>query len=349
LTDKQLSILGKAARVGAFLWRYRWAVAVLAVAVAVTVFWKACVPSFGERSVTVGRINITDISPTRKLKVLSWYKEVMVSQTRQDAGIFGYDEEQICAICPARLDLGFDLSECDSVWYVERNDSVWVTLPPVTILNRDRWLVSDAERRIPIEQGKWSAAEKKDLSTRANALMLFKCEKNDCWSKAEEQGRRTVTDILSSLGKKNISVRILPRRRSPRVTLPASLSEAQRANPYRFFTLSDGTACLRYQNGSHLYYKGLSYAELFAVAELYYTFHSADHYTVTRNGQHVDFIHKARAAAPFPTAKAPLLSEQMAARNLLTILHRDVFLSAPLSFTWHEQDRYGRELWSVGK
>lgn len=349
MTEKQQSLLTKALQVAAFLWRYRWAVAVLVVAVAVSLFWKTCVPSFGEQTVTVGRIHITDISPTRKLKALSWYREIMVSHTKTDPGIFGYSEDRICAVYPARLDLGFDLTQCDSTWYEERGDSVWVTLPPVTILNKDRWLVSDAERRIPIEQGKWTADEKKDLSTRANALMIYKCEKNDCWVKAEEQGRRTVTDILTSLGKKNISVYILPRRRTPGVTLPASLSEARRGNPYQFYTLSDGTRCLRYRNGSHLYYKGISYAELFAVAELYYTLHTADHYSVIRNGRHVDFIHKAQSATLFPTAKAPLLSDQLAARNLLTVLHRDIFLSQPLSFTWHEQDRYGRELWSVEK
>ncbi len=349
MTEKQSSFWEKAIRIAAFLWRYRWAVVVTIVAVAVTLFWKTCVPSFGKRTVTVGKISVTDISQTRKLKVLSWYKELMVSQTKQDAGIFGYDENQICAVYPARLDLGVDLTKCDSTWYEERNDSVWVTLPPIEILNKDQWLVSDAERRIPIEQGKWTSAEKKELSTRANALMLWKCEKSDCWDKAERQARRTVTDILSSLGKKNISVYILPRKRSPQTTLPASLAEARRANPYRFFTLTDGTRCLRYQNGSHLYYDGLSYAELFAVAELYYTFHTADHYSVKRSGQHVEFIHKAKASTFLPSSASPLLSEQMAARNVLTILHRDIFLSQPLTITWREQDRFGRDLWTIEK
>ena len=160
---------------------------------------------------TVGAVSISDISPTEKLKVLTVYKEICVNQVKDSQGLFSSitkSKDQICAIYPARLDLGFDLSKCDTNWIQVVNDSTFVTLPPVEVLNKDNECIDETNMRVPIEKGEWSAKEKNALRVTANKMMLEQCRQEKCYELAEEQGLVVVKQFIETLGKENVRVQI---------------------------------------------------------------------------------------------------------------------------------------------
>ena len=182
---------------------------------------------------TVGPLTLRDISNTEQLKVFTARKEVLVSQHRINSGLIMDSEDKIYVIYPATLQLGFDLSKCDSTNVAVSGDSVTVKLPPVSILNRDGHAVDEASKRTAIESGQWSAQEMTDLRQRAEALMVRNCEYDSCYARAEQLGRQMVQSMLQSMGYSYVDVDIA-RRSDYGLCLVDRRFRNQ--HPYRWYT-----------------------------------------------------------------------------------------------------------------
>jgi len=234
---------------------------------------------FDER-VEVGHIQISDISKTEKLKVLTMYKEVIVSQYKQEHGrFFGTNDYQIHSIYPGRVDLGFDLSKCDENWISMSGDTAIVSLPAVEILNKDKWLIDETKKQTPIEDGKWYAADYDKMAHRANALIIRNCELDNCYTLAEQQGFKVISNLLKTLGYENIKINIQRRDKyKPYYTI--NKSQGRYNNPHEFWTDPDGKDYVRYNNGARLYYSGnFEDGELLSVIDLF------NEYTIDHNSQ----------------------------------------------------------------
>lgn len=218
----------------------------------------------------IGHIQITDLSKTAKLKVLSIYKEVIISQYRQERGfLFSQNEYQIHSIYPGRIDIGFDLTKCEDDWIVTDGDTVIVSLPPVEILNKDAWYIDETKKQTPIEDGTWTTADYNTMAQRANALIRRTCELDDCYKQAETQGFKVVTNLLKTFGYNNLKINIKTRDNYK----PYHIVDADAAkfvNPYQFYIGTDGNRYIHFSNGANLHYKGnftqeelLSFIDLF--------------------------------------------------------------------------------------
>lgn len=231
---------------------------------------------FSER-VEVGHIQISDLSKTEKLKVLTMYKEVIVSQYKQERGrLFGTNNYQIHSIYPGRVDIGFDLSKCEDNWITMEGDTAIVNLPAVEILNKDNWLIDETKKRTPIETGKWSSTDYDKMARRANAMIKRNCELDNCYVLAEEQGFKVVSNLLNALGYDNIKINI-QHRESYKPYYTATASQSRYLNPHEFRTDADGKDYVSYENGAKLYYQGsFDDGELLSMAELFNEY-SIDH------------------------------------------------------------------------
>lgn len=218
----------------------------------------------------LGHIQITDLSKTAKLKVLSIYKEVIISQYRQERGfLFSQNEYQIHSIYPGRIDLGFDLTKCDDDWIVTDGDTVIVSLPPVEILNKDAWYIDETKKQTPIEDGTWTTADYNTMAQRANALIRRTCELEDCYKQAETQGFKVVTNLLKTFGYKNLKINIKTRDNYKPYHI-VDADAAKYVNSYQFYIGTNGNHYIHFNNGANLHYKGnftqeelLSFIDLF--------------------------------------------------------------------------------------
>lgn len=156
------------------------------------------------RETGVGTITMSDLSPTRQLRVMSVYKEIIVGKTKTEQMLLGPVERKIYAIYPAQVNLGFDLTECGDDWLRVSGDTVYVKLPPVRILNDGGQYVDEARKRVPIQSGKWTWSEMNSLREMANKEMLFQCWRDGSFNDASAQGRAVVENLLKTLGYRNV-------------------------------------------------------------------------------------------------------------------------------------------------
>ena len=220
--------------------------------------------------VEVGHIQLSDLSKTEKMKILSMYKEVVVSQYRQGLSFFyGQSTAEIHSIYPGRIDIGFDLSKCDENWISTEGDTVVVNLPPVEILNKDSWYIDEAKRQTPIEEGSWTAADYTKMARRANALIKRTCELEDCYKQAEAQGFKVVANLLRAFGYQNMRINIQTREQYKPFYI-VDTNTAKYYNPYKFYTGLDGSTFIRFNNNAQLNYQGdFSDEELLGFIDLF--------------------------------------------------------------------------------
>ena len=216
----------------------------------------------------ISTVTVDDIKKIGQLKVLTINKEFLVSQYRKRGFLISDDEIHI--VFDGRIDLGFDLSECQDSCISRRGDSTFVTLPPVKILNQNEVYVGPGD--VKIEDGTWSNDEMEAFKRRANAYMLYSCERDDCYRRAERMGMQTITDLIRPLETNYIEVKVAGRK-SYGMPMTENKKKKQLAekNPYHYVT--DGKKhYLEYQNGSVLTYEGVSDYDLIAVADMCNTF-----------------------------------------------------------------------------
>lgn len=220
--------------------------------------------------VEVGHIQLSDLSKTEKMKVLSMYKEVVVSQYRQGLSIlYGQNTAEIHSIYPGRIDIGFDLAKCDENWISTEGDTVVVNLPPVEILNKDGWYIDETKRQTPIEEGNWTSADYTKMARRANALIKRTCELEDCYKQAETQGFKVVTNLLRAFGYQNMRINIQTREQYKPFFI-VDTNTAKYYNPYKYYTGLDGSTYIRFNNNAQLNYKGdFNDEELLAFIDLF--------------------------------------------------------------------------------
>lgn len=224
-------------------------------------------------SYKVWPITISELSKTEQLKVVSFHKEVLVGQHRLNKGLFKSAEDNIYVVYPATLNIGFDLSKCDSKSIVRLGeDSVIVTLPPVEVLNKDGLSVDEASKHTAIENGIWEAKDMNMLRKRAEAIMLRNCETDSCYKMAEQLGAKMVKTMVQNLGYSHVEVKVTPRTNYGL----ALRGKGRRGVSSCKFYESEGERFImtKAQNGgraSRMYYHNgeLTYQQLLALGDFY--------------------------------------------------------------------------------
>ncbi|MBO7602672.1 MAG: DUF4230 domain-containing protein [Bacteroidaceae bacterium] len=222
----------------------------------------------------IGHVMLSELANTERLSVLSLYKEVIVSQYKEVPGLFfGTNLQQIHSVYPGRIDVGFDLTKCTDDWLLMREDTAFVKLPAVEILNQGGWYLDEAAHQTPIEDGEWTNEDYVRLAHRANALVKRNCELENCYQMAEENGRRVVRNLLQAMGIKFVKVEVEPRDSYRPFTIDFEGSGSKGMH-YEFYTsASNGSKYVKIVDGSTLFYQGdIDDEDLFSVIDMFIFF-----------------------------------------------------------------------------
>ena len=245
-----------------------------------------------EKRIEIGHVMLSDLAKTEKMTVLSLYKEVVVSQYKETPGmVFGSKRNQIHSVYPGRIDLGFDLKNCADDWLLMREDTAYVKLPAVEILNQGGWFIDEAARQTPIEDGEWTNEDYARLSHRANALIKRNSELEDCYRMAENNGKRVVQNLLQAMGIKYVQVEVTPRDYYRPFTIDYDATGRKGVHYDFYINGANGNRYVKFDDGGLLSYQGdIDDEALYSVIDMfsYYTQGKvARQWNVSKQGNHL--------------------------------------------------------------
>ena len=218
----------------------------------------------------IGHVMLSELAKTEKLTVLSIYKEVVVSQYKEVPGLFyGTNLNQIHSVYPGRIDVGFDLTKCADDWLFMHEDTAYVKLPAVEILNQGGWYLDETAHQTPIEEGTWTNEDYVRLAHRANALLKRNSELENCYQMAEDNGKRVVRNLLQAMGIKFVRVEVEPRDSYRPFTIDYE-GVGYKGMHYDFYVTSDGSRYVKFIDGGILYYEGeIDDEDLYSVIDMF--------------------------------------------------------------------------------
>ena len=218
----------------------------------------------------IGHVMLSELAKTEKLTVLSIYKEVVVSQYKEVPGLFyGTNLNQIHSVYPGRIDVGFDLTKCADDWLFMHEDTAYVKLPAVEILNQGGWYLDETAHQTPIEEGTWTNEDYVRLAHRANALLKRNSELENCYQMAEDNGKRVVRNLLQAMGIKFVRVEVEARDSYRPFTIDYE-GVGYKGMHYDFYVTSDGSRYVKFIDGGILYYEGeIDDEDLYSVIDMF--------------------------------------------------------------------------------
>ncbi|MCR4808525.1 MAG: DUF4230 domain-containing protein [Prevotella sp.] len=297
----------------------------------------------------VGHVMLSELAKTEKLTVLSMYKEVVVSQYKEESSLlFGTKVHQIHSVFPGRIDVGFDLTQVSDDWLLMREDTAYVKLPAVQILNQGDWYLDEAAHQTPIEEGEWTNEDYVRMSHRANALLKRNCELDNCYTMAEENGRRVVRNLLQAIGIKYVNVEVTPRDSYKPFTINMNGTDRKGVH-YDFYIAADGSRYVKFEDGATLFYQGdFDDGDLYSIIDMfsYYTQGKASRqWKISLQGQRltIDMVNLnltkgSQAADAFSRSRRKTDVERLSAA-----LHQ--LMGADLQLIMNEVDRRGQQLY----
>lgn len=140
---------------------------------------------------------ITEVKKIGKWEFLSIKIEELVDTTK---GVLFKDK--LSAIYSGTLRYGIDCSKAEKDWFTQKEDTVFVSLPKVTLL--DDYFLDEAATKTVFASGSFSSDDRRDLRERAIRRMLAKSEKMGYRETAQENAKEQITMFLQQLGIKNI-------------------------------------------------------------------------------------------------------------------------------------------------
>lgn len=305
--------------------------------------------SFDSR-LEIGHVLLTELAKTEKMTVLSLYKEVVVSQYKEVPGLFfGTNLQQIHSVYPGRLDVGFDLTKCADDWLLMREDTAYVKLPAVEILNQGGWYLDETAHQTPIEEGTWTNEDYVRLAHRANALLKRNSELENCYQMAEDNGKRVVRNLLQAMGIKFVRIEVEPREYYRPFTIDFD-GVGRKGIHYDFYVgASDGNRYVKFVDGSILSYQGdIDDEALYSVIDMFSYFtqgRPTSHWKLSKCGQHlnIDMVNMtltkgSKAADAFVKSRHKADVERLSAALLQ-------LFGEGLQLTITEVDRRGQQLY----
>lgn len=117
-----------------------------------------CTPNIVDHMKTIGQWEFLAVSD-----------EELIDTVRK--GFFSDDE--LVRIYYGKLRLGIDLSTCSEDWISQKDDTVFVTIPPIRLLDQN--FIDEARTKSFFESGKWSNADRQAMYDRARDRMIRRC------------------------------------------------------------------------------------------------------------------------------------------------------------------------------
>lgn len=117
-----------------------------------------------------------------------------------------FGDDELSRIYYGTLRLGSDLSKAKDNFIKVNNDTVVVTLPPITLLDHN--FLDEARTRSLIEDGKWTENDRAALTKKAERMMQKRCLVSANMKKAMSNANIQVASLFHALGYKHVKVEI---------------------------------------------------------------------------------------------------------------------------------------------
>jgi hypothetical protein len=181
-------------------------IAIAVIVVALLAVW--VYRSLGDARLEMGSDDSIGLTPTQiesikavgEWEFLSVSTEELVDTTRKRL----FSDDQLVRIYYGTLRLGVDMKQVEPGWIEQRNDTLFLTLPKVGLLDRD--FIDEARTKSFFESGTWKAEDREALYKRAHRKMLAHCLTPANLSTAEDNARESFKKLLRSMGYKNIEI-----------------------------------------------------------------------------------------------------------------------------------------------
>lgn len=155
-----------------------------------------------EQTIDLTPEQITSLKDIGQWEFLSIADEEMVDTMRK--GIFS--DDQLVRIYYGTLRLGIDMNKASKNWIKKRNDSVYVSLPPIQLLDKD--FIDEARTQSFYENGKWSGRDLTALYKRAYNNMRRRCLTRENIQSAEDNAVSQFNQMLKTMGHENVVIRV---------------------------------------------------------------------------------------------------------------------------------------------
>ena len=164
--------------------------------------------SLGDTRLEVGADDSIGLTPTQiesikavgEWEFLSVSTEELVDTTRKRL----FSDDQLVRIYYGTLRLGVNMKQVEPGWIQQRNDTLFLTLPKVGLLDRD--FIDEARTKSFFESGTWKAEDREALYKRAYRKMIAHCLTPANLSTAEDNARDSFRKMLRSMGYQNIEI-----------------------------------------------------------------------------------------------------------------------------------------------
>ena len=115
-------------------------------------------------------------------------------------------KDQLARIYYGTLRLGINMRQAKPGWARQENDTLYVILPPVGLLDEN--FIDEARTKSFFESGKWTAQDREQMYKRAYRRMKAHCLTPANIQTAEENAKESFRKMLRGMGKENVVIRI---------------------------------------------------------------------------------------------------------------------------------------------
>lgn len=148
-----------------------------------------------EQTIDLTPEQITSLKDIGQWEFLSIADEEMVDTVRKS---LIFSDDQLVRIYYGTLRLGVNMKQVEPGWIEQRNDTLFLTLPKVGLLDRD--FIDEARTKSFFESGTWKAEDREALYKRAYQKMKAHCLTPTNLGTAEENAREGFRKLLRSMG-----------------------------------------------------------------------------------------------------------------------------------------------------
>lgn len=164
--------------------------------------------SLGDARLEMGSDDSIGLTPTQiesikavgEWEFLSISTEELVDTTRKHL----FSDDQLVRIYYGTLRLGVNMKQVEPKWIRQQNDTLFLTLPKVGLLDHD--FIDEARTKSFFESGTWKAEDREALYKRAYRKMIAHCLTTTNLNTAEDNARESFKKLLRSMGYKNIDI-----------------------------------------------------------------------------------------------------------------------------------------------
>ena len=173
-------------------------VVILAVVVGLVVWTCQGVKNTSLSIVTNEKIDCTPNIVDRMKAIGQWEFLVVSDEELIDTVRKGFfSDDELVRIYYGKLRLGIDLSTCSEDWIKQEDDTVFVTIPEIRLLDHN--FIDEARTKSFFESGKWSNADRQAMYDRARERMIRRCMSPENMKVAHDNACEQVQKMLAPI------------------------------------------------------------------------------------------------------------------------------------------------------